>query len=124
METRKPESIDDIHAAGFVTPEEYPDADQTMMPEDGADPDRTVMPGVDGAGGAPLYPEEIGPYRILRLLGEGGMGSVYLAEQKNPHRIVALKVIKRGFVSADLLRRLSGRVRRWAGCSIRDCTDL
>jgi eukaryotic-like serine/threonine-protein kinase len=105
METRKQESIDATHAAGFARPEENPDADQTMMPGDGADPDRTMMPGVDGAGGAQRYPEEIGPYRILRLLGEGGMGSVYLAEQKNPHRFVALKVIKRGFVSADLLRR-------------------
>jgi serine/threonine protein kinase len=47
----------------------------------------------------------IGDYHILRLLGEGGMGSVYLAEQDKPHRTVALKVIKPGFVSAELLRR-------------------
>jgi non-specific serine/threonine protein kinase/serine/threonine-protein kinase len=33
------------------------------------------------------------------------MGSVYLAEQENPHRVVALKVIKLGFVSAEVLRR-------------------
>jgi eukaryotic-like serine/threonine-protein kinase len=106
METRKPESFDDIPTIGFAaTPEVCPDADQTMMPGDGADPDRTRMPGVDGAAGEGRYPEKIGPYRILRLLGEGGMGSVYLAEQKNPHRIVALKVIKPGFVNADLLRR-------------------
>jgi tetratricopeptide (TPR) repeat protein len=39
------------------------------------------------------------------LLGEGGMGSVYLAEQENPHRVVALKVIKPGFVTAEVLRR-------------------
>ena len=105
METRKPESIDDIHATGFAAPEECGDADQTMMPGDVADPDRTRMPGVDGAGEARRYPEKIGHYRIFRLVGEGGMGSVYLAEQENPHRIVALKVIKPGFVSADLLRR-------------------
>jgi serine/threonine protein kinase/tetratricopeptide (TPR) repeat protein len=104
METRKPESIDDIPATGFAAPEECADADRTMMPGDGADPDRTRMPGVEGAG-ARRYPEKIGHYRILRLLGEGGMGSVFLAEQENPHRIVALKVIKLGFVSADLLRR-------------------
>jgi serine/threonine protein kinase len=47
----------------------------------------------------------IGHYRILRLLGEGGMGSVYLAEQENPHRVVALKVIKPGFVNTEVLRR-------------------
>lgn len=35
------------------------------------------------------------------------MGSVYLAEQENPHRIVAPKVIKSGFVNAELLRRFA-----------------
>jgi len=50
-------------------------------------------------------PETIGRYRILGLLGEGGMGSVYQAEQQIPHRIVALKVIKAGVASAQLLRR-------------------
>jgi tetratricopeptide (TPR) repeat protein/predicted Ser/Thr protein kinase len=50
-------------------------------------------------------PASIGGYRILALLGEGGMGTVYQAEQKNPHRIVALKVIKPGVSSDQLLRR-------------------
>jgi eukaryotic-like serine/threonine-protein kinase len=50
-------------------------------------------------------PAAIGGYRILSLLGEGGMGTVYQAEQQNPHRIVALKVINPGFSSGQLLRR-------------------
>ncbi|MGI8744928.1 MAG: tetratricopeptide repeat protein [Bryobacteraceae bacterium] len=50
-------------------------------------------------------PSRIGRYRIVRLLGEGGMGSVYEAEQDNPRRTVALKVIRPGLVTLELLRR-------------------
>jgi eukaryotic-like serine/threonine-protein kinase len=54
---------------------------------------------------AKRFPETIGRYRVLGLLGEGGMGSVYQAEQQNPHRLVALKVIKAGVATEQLLRR-------------------
>jgi len=47
----------------------------------------------------------IGKYRIIRVVGEGGMGMVYEAEQEQPRRIVALKVIKPGLASAELVRR-------------------
>jgi serine/threonine-protein kinase len=38
----------------------------------------------------------VGPYRVLRLLGSGGMGVVYQAEQPRPRRVVALKMILAG----------------------------
>jgi WD40 repeat protein/serine/threonine protein kinase len=45
-------------------------------------------------------------YKLLRVLGEGGMGIVYLAEQAEPiRRQVALKVIKPGMDSAQVIRR-------------------
>ncbi|MBX3404052.1 MAG: serine/threonine protein kinase [Phycisphaeraceae bacterium] len=50
-------------------------------------------------------PQAIGPYRVLGLLGEGGMGRVYVAEQDQPRRRVALKVIRAGAVSRSILRR-------------------
>ncbi len=54
---------------------------------------------------APRIPTTIARYRVVRLIGEGGMGAVYEAEQDHPRRTVALKVIKAGMASPSLLRR-------------------
>ena len=52
------------------------------------------------------HPSSIGPYKIIRVLGEGGMGVVYLAEQEEPfRRRVALKLIKLGIETATVIRR-------------------
>jgi len=49
---------------------------------------------------------QIGRYKLLSVLGEGGMGIVYLAEQKQPiRRQVALKVIKPGMDSKRVIAR-------------------
>lgn len=54
----------------------------------------------------PLHPTQIGPYRVLGLLGEGGMGSVYLAERRDEvHRRAAIKVVKLGMDSRAILAR-------------------
>jgi len=51
-------------------------------------------------------PEQIGPFRILSPLGQGGMGTVYLAEQSEPiRRFVALKLIKPGMDSRQVIAR-------------------
>lgn len=48
----------------------------------------------------------IGPYRMLDTLGEGGMGTVYLAEQREPvTRQVALKVIRQGLQTKEVIAR-------------------
>jgi tetratricopeptide (TPR) repeat protein len=60
---------------------------------------------LEPAGSQPALPATIGRYQILRLLGEGGMGVVYEAEQDQPRRTVALKVIKPGLAGTELLRR-------------------
>src|ERR1051325_5438679 len=52
--------------------------------------------------------DSFGPYRILTMLGEGGMGTVYLAEQIEPiRRRVALKVVKLGMDTNQVLARFS-----------------
>jgi tetratricopeptide (TPR) repeat protein len=52
------------------------------------------------------HPTRIGHYRIIRVLGQGGMGLVYEAEQLEPfHRMVALKVIRRGMDTHEVLAR-------------------
>ncbi|MEL7500680.1 MAG: serine/threonine-protein kinase [Planctomycetota bacterium] len=50
--------------------------------------------------------QQIGPYKILQSIGEGGMGSVYMAEQEKPvKRRVALKIIKAGLDSKQVIAR-------------------
>jgi WD40 repeat protein/predicted Ser/Thr protein kinase len=52
-------------------------------------------------------PVQVGSYRIERLLGRGGMGAVYEAEQDNPRRLVALKVIRPGLAGHDFAKRFT-----------------
>ena len=50
--------------------------------------------------------ESIGPYKLLQVIGEGGMGVVFMAEQSRPiQRRVALKVIKPGMDSKQVVAR-------------------
>jgi eukaryotic-like serine/threonine-protein kinase len=54
-----------------------------------------------------LENQQLGPYKILRELGRGGMGSVFLAERSDGEfqQQVALKLVRRGFADPDLTRR-------------------
>ena len=50
--------------------------------------------------------QTIGPYHLLQKLGEGGMGEVWVAEQDKPiHRRVALKLIKAGMDTRQVIAR-------------------
>ena len=56
-------------------------------------------------------PQHIGRYRVTRLIGHGGMGVVYEAQQEHPARRVALKIVRAELVSPELARRLDHEAR-------------
>ncbi|MCA9063328.1 MAG: protein kinase [Planctomycetaceae bacterium] len=82
------------------------------------DPEATLMPlrindstSPDAAGQTPLTCEAtcgdvIGPYQLIETLGQGGFGTVFLAQQEYPlRRKVAIKIIKSGMASSETVAR-------------------
>ena len=62
----------------------------------------------DGAQAAMAWqPARVGRYRVIRPVGEGGMGVVYEAEQDAPRRTVALKIIRPGLATPAIVRRFT-----------------
>ena len=67
----------------------------------------TKLPQLPGSAvSVPVQNDSFGPYVPVRVLGEGGMGTVYLARQEQPiRREVALKVVKPGMDSRHVIER-------------------
>jgi hypothetical protein len=49
--------------------------------------------------------DRVGPCKLLQQIGEGGMGTVWMAEQQNPYRRVAIKLVKIGMDTKQVLAR-------------------
>ena len=90
---------DHIEADSFLKTPEVVDRFRQAAELDSTTPDATLATG-----------QQIGSFRILSVLGQGGMGVVYCAEQAVPSRIVALKVLRPGMISPTLLRRFNHEV--------------
>ena len=59
-------------------------------------------------------PERIAEFEVQKLLGSGGMGSVYLGRQRHPDRMAAVKVMKLGLASREALQRFEFEVETLA----------
>ena len=88
------EALEDLLAA---------DRRRTLRPGYAIDDEATVKPGLD----ADLEGTELGAYRLLRRIGAGGMGTVFLAERSDGafERNVAVKVVRRGMDTEQVLER-------------------
>jgi serine/threonine protein kinase len=81
-------------------PKRFDDPDVTRTRDGGEPPSPLLQP----------LPATIGRYRVLGKLGEGGMGVVYEAEQDNPRRRVAVKVVRAGHAVDDQHVRESAKL--------------
>jgi tetratricopeptide (TPR) repeat protein len=96
LEAREaPDSFLDVLAPPAVAPQEELSQTQRSVLAATVDDLITERPGT-----------VIGPYKLLKQIGEGGMGTVFMAEQTHPvQRKVALKIIKPGLDSAQVIGR-------------------
>lgn len=62
----------------------------------------------------PVRAKQFGPYRVIRLLGEGGMGVVYLAEREDLQNQVAIKVLRDAWISPARRERFAFEQRTLA----------
>lgn len=79
-----------------------------------SDPSRPIAPRRGGSSNEPreAIPSQVGRYRILKRIGSGGMGTVYLAEDPTLHRTVALKVLpKNDNTPPNLIRRFHAEAK-------------
>jgi serine/threonine protein kinase len=82
------------------------------LDEDGLGRSGMETPPVRPFGKSPF--SRIGPYKLLQPIGEGGFGTVYMAEQTHPvHRKVALKIIKPGMDSQQVIARFEAERQAW-----------
>ncbi len=73
--------------------------------------DAEPAPSPDDADVTAPIPERIGPYRVVRRIASGGMGTVYEAMQDQPQRRVAIKVLRPGVANGETVRRFKLEVQ-------------
>ena len=100
---RSHETPDSFLAGPAITP--AADSPRSLTARDDG-PERSGGGWIERTSAAVVPGTCIGPYKLLQAIGEGGMGTVYVAEQTEPiRRTVALKLIKAGMDSRQVLAR-------------------
>src|SRR5665213_3206012 len=67
-----------------------------------------------GESAASQFPKQLGPYRLLRMLGEGGMGVVFLGERADLGSLVAIKILRDAWLSPARRERFATEQRTLA----------
>ena len=98
---------------------------ESLLAADALPPLQTgAMGGLGARDGDRMVGQRIGHYVVKSLIGEGGMGVVYLAEQDQPMRDVALKLMRTGLASTSALRRFRDESQRDGLRMLRDLVGL
>jgi len=84
--------------------------DRASLPLDMSPLDAPFRAAID-AGTPGVSDPSIGPFRIIGLIGRGGMGEVYEVEQQHPRRRVALKLLRAGLRTPESVRRFELEAR-------------
>jgi serine/threonine protein kinase len=107
MSSSKPNNRDRADSAASQDADASEHDDGRAVPFPGADKDFGLAPRpkVKAQRVDPLLGLDLGGVKIIRLIGEGGMGRVYEAHQERPSRTVAVKVIRQGITSEKTMRR-------------------
>jgi WD40 repeat protein/serine/threonine protein kinase len=94
------------HAAGFLERPPSPDAGTKTEAPDVERPGEPAIAKAAWRGAAEPPGAVIGPYKLIEPIGEGGMGTVWMAQQTAPvKRLVAVKLIKAGMDSRQVIAR-------------------
>jgi serine/threonine protein kinase len=107
MSSSEPNDRDRADSAASQDADASEHDDGRAVPFPGADNDFGLAPRpkVKAQRVDPLLGLDLGGVKIVRLIGEGGMGRVYEAQQDRPSRTVAVKVIRQGITSEKTMRR-------------------
>ena len=101
-ELRRMLSLDAPSSSFLDSPLQIADAHAVRVDPD---MDSIVAEVLDSHAESRAVPTHIGQYTVQRRIGVGGMGEVYEVLQENPHRTLAVKVLRTGIGSPEMLRR-------------------